>query len=59
MKQLTLFMEDNLNELNSLCENGLVCIKCDILQPVTNFQQMSYKNTEDAEIDHASLGIGR
>jgi hypothetical protein len=50
MKQLTLFAEEKLNELNELCDSGLVCIKCDILQPVTNFQQMSYKNTEDAEI---------
>ncbi len=33
-----------------VCEDGIVCIKCDILQPIENFQQMNYTKTKDAEI---------
>ena len=47
MTQLDFFNEEKLNEL---CEDGLVCIKCDIRQPIANFQQMSYTKTGDAEI---------
>tara|TARA_A100001015_G_scaffold271524_1_gene325243 strand:+ start:4660 stop:5109 length:450 start_codon:yes stop_codon:yes gene_type:complete len=36
--------------VEQVCEDGLVCIKCDIRQPIENFQQMSYKKTKDAEI---------
>ena len=36
--------------IEKVCEDGLVCIKCDIRQPVTNFQQMSYTKTGEAEI---------
>ena len=47
MTQLDFFNEEKLNEL---CEDGLVCIKCDIRQPIANFQQMSYTKTGEAEI---------
>ena len=36
--------------VEEVCEDGLVCIKCDIRQPLNNFQQMSYTKTGDAEI---------
>ena len=36
--------------VKEVCEDGLVCIKCDIRQPLNNFQQMSYTKTGDAEI---------
>jgi len=47
LTQLDFFNEEKISEL---CEDGLVCIKCDIRQPITNFQQMSYTKTGDAEI---------
>lgn len=36
--------------VEEVCEDGLICIKCDIRQPLNNFQQMSYTKTGDAEI---------
>jgi hypothetical protein len=36
--------------LQEILEEGYICIKCDIRQPLSNFHQMSYKNTENAEV---------
>ena len=36
--------------VEEICEDGLVCIKCDIRQPIENFQQMSYTKSGEAEI---------
>jgi len=47
MSQGELFDLEIVQEIN---EDGYVCIKCDIRQPLSNFQQMSYKNTENAEV---------
>jgi hypothetical protein len=40
----------DLEIVQEIIEDGYVCIKCDIRQPLSNFQQMSYKNTENAEV---------
>ena len=36
--------------VEEICEDGLVCIKSDIRQPIENFQQMSYTKSGEAEI---------
>ena len=36
--------------VEQVCEDGLICIKCDIRQPIYNFQQMSYTKSGNAEI---------